>query len=120
MNLYHNCEELPVRPFFKIFETGELKHLLSVPKKRITASEADKLNVTWENIMSEYEELTKDRAYSNSITVSNNRTRKINRLIGIKAAMILLSQHEEEGKEDSEDDFTEFKSQLKFEQYRNV
>ena len=30
-----------------------------------------------------------------------------------------LIQKAQEGKEDSEDDFTEFKSQLKFEQYRN-
>ena len=91
LKLYHNCEQLPVRPFFKIFETGDLSHLLSEPKKRITKKDAEVLNDAWENIMQEYETLTKDNTYSMQMRITNNNIQRLNRIVGIRSALILVA-----------------------------
>lgn len=99
MKLYNDCESLPVRPFFKIFETGDLRHLMSEPKKRLSVKDISLLNDTWEAIMVEYEGLTNDSTYSMSMKVTNYNMQRLNRIAGIKAALILLACDRDEGKE---------------------
>lgn len=98
MNNYLSCEELPVRAFFRIFETGDLRHLL-IDDMRLSKKNIDTLTKSWEGIISEYEELTKDSAYSSHMAISNDRMRKINRILGIKGALMLFSLNAEKGRE---------------------
>ncbi len=68
-------------------------------KQRPSRKDVIGLHKAWEGIIAEYEELTRENAYSNHMAISNDRQRKINRVIGIKAALMLFTINEQKGRE---------------------
>lgn len=84
-SLYSNCSELPITLFFKIVESGDLRHLV------IRGKFPDSyLRDTWDNITKEYERLTGTDAFSSEVIKSIVGARKMNRLTGLISAYYLL------------------------------
>jgi len=57
--IYKSCSEIPIKNFFDLLDTGDLVHLLKKPRQ-LNESEKKDLFDTFNDIVLEYHELTKN------------------------------------------------------------
>lgn len=95
---YDHPDNLPAERFFKILESNDLRYLLKV-KKLPEYTPAD-LEFIWENIIKEYERITKDNSFTNRLQDLLDDAREINSLIRLRALFSLMRMGEESILED--------------------
>src|SRR4030067_3721885 len=78
---YLNCSTLPVKKFYKVIDTKELRHLLKTDN--LPVYDLTYLSKVWESIMQEYQQLTNSLMYTNNLFKTGYNLQKNNRLNGM-------------------------------------
>ena len=62
LKLYRNCEELPLRNFFKVISTGDYKYLYKTKNhNRLKTDNTEALSMLWGEIILEYGSINDDK-----------------------------------------------------------
>jgi len=83
-----NCSTLPIKKFYQVLETNDLRHLLDC--EELPEYNQELLIPVWDAIVKEYQELTDSKAYSMNLLKMGNDLIKHNRLNGLIACYHLL------------------------------
>ena len=89
LKLYKNCSDLPVRRFFDIIETGDLRHLTKCDDIEDVTLTEDTPKV-WEAIVDEYTQLSNNYQYTAQLNKQSALLKEINRVNTILAALQIL------------------------------
>jgi len=91
LKLYKNCEELPLRNFFKIISTGDFKYLYKVRNyDRLKSINTEALSMLWGDVILEYADLSNDKNISNSFEEQKIIYQLENSYVVIKVMIRLL------------------------------
>jgi hypothetical protein len=91
LEYYKTCEELPLKIFFKVAESGSFKYLL---KKESAKIDLNELQDAWEDIIIEYGRLDRNLAVTNAVEKSNQVIIYAAQYLEVRAMLIYLREIE--------------------------
>jgi hypothetical protein len=90
IQIISSCDKLLIKWFFKVLETGDLRYILVLDDyTQLPIYNQSKLQVYWDKITQEYDQLTGEGNFSEKLLYLKDDAREINVLNGLKAAYSL-------------------------------